>query len=303
LTASSAPLHLAIQSHAASAHYSHSQSEQLELALATTADASSSSSLPSSPSRVLDVAVDDSINSLDIPLDAHGNTLLHIAARGGKLNPRKNTVSETLTVSELIADGASLDVRNNSGNTPLIEASIGLTERQLHTLEVITDYKELITALVSAGADINIANNKGHRALYYIRVSSLADVGVEEMLTTTAEDSVEALNALGNTALLDACAGMGQSLVGIYMKSEYEGYMNTIEALLDAGSDVNAKNSLNGNTALHFACEAREMELIEFLLERGAVGGKVKNAKGQTALSYLPKGSSKKWKDIKALLK
>ena len=40
--------------------------------------------------------------------------------------------------------------------------------------------------------------------------------------------------------------------------------------LLEAGIDVNTKNSTNGETCLHIACKDGDVEMARLLLQRGA---------------------------------
>ena len=58
--------------------------------------------------------------------------------------------------------------------------------------------------------------------------------------------------------------------------------MACIEALLDAGVDVNAEQPVTKNTALHLAARKRCHEVLSLLLEKGANPGK-RNKEGKTA--------------------
>jgi ankyrin repeat protein len=49
------------------------------------------------------------------------------------------------------------------------------------------------------------------------------------------------------------------------------GHIEIVRALIDAGSDVNARDEARiGNTALHFAVEKERAEMVELLLRAGA---------------------------------
>jgi len=79
------------------------------------------------------------------PRDRAGRTPLHYAAGDGKLD----------TVKARIGAGAEIDAREDTGQyTPLMFAA----QRD--------DNIDIITALVEAGADVNLTNSKGETPLF-----------------------------------------------------------------------------------------------------------------------------------------
>ena len=108
------------------------------------------------------------------------------------------------TVAALLGGGASVDARNESGETPLHVAATGGTASH-------------IAALLQAGADPDVRNGRGRTPIFDstdpTSVSALIDAGA----------SVDVRDAQGKTPL--------------YGRAEWGISPETIEVLLDAGVD------------------------------------------------------------------
>ena len=86
--------------------------------------------------------------------------------------------------------------------------------------------------------------------------------------------------------------------VNALMLASYNGYADIVEKLIAAGADVNAKDSLYGDTSLMAACEKGHTEVVRILLDHGA-NVIVKTTRGDTALSLATRMGHK---DIVKLL-
>jgi ankyrin repeat protein len=80
--------------------------------------------------------------------------------------------------------------------------------------------------------------------------------------------NVNALNAGGHTALVNAA---------------YEGHVDAIKMLFDAGAHINGTGTLYGDTALHIAARCGKVDAVRALLELGADVNAV-SEDGETAL-------------------
>lgn len=157
--------------------------------------------------------------------------------------------------------------------------------------------RQLIQALLQAGADIEAVSNDGlgHTPLY--EAASDCFVVVVEILLEAGAD-VNFQTCEKSTPLLAAC-----SFPPGYRDDPYhadgchrDGALcitySTVKLLLDYGANINATD-IKGNTALHILCQLWDrayisrddanMRLIRLLLERG-IDESAKNQSGQTAL-------------------
>lgn len=135
----------------------------------------------------------------------------------------KATLNERVdVVKELINAGADVNVQTEYGATPLSEVcSYGIANPDSDKEKVKL---ELIRLLLGAGADIHKADNKGRTPIinaasysYYERIPT-----VQLLIKSGANVNDVAKNGL--TALIGAA---------------FQGHVNIVKALLDAGADVN----------------------------------------------------------------
>ncbi len=94
-------------------------------------------------------------------------------------------------------------------------------------------------------------------------------------------DKVKELLAAGNKA--DTWIEYGEHKITPLMKACWEGQDEIFDVLVAAGADVNAKDSDNGETPLHYAVNRDRLELAKKLLAKGAKVN-VKDARQFTAL-------------------
>jgi ankyrin repeat protein len=112
--------------------------------------------------------------------------------------------------------------------------------------------KELVRALLDAGAKADIANRFGSSPL--VEAVKLADVELVRMLLDAGADP-DSANQDNQTAL---------------MLASNLGSLEIAELLIDAGADVNAIERFRGQTALMWAAAENRPDIVELLVENKA---------------------------------
>jgi len=79
----------------------------------------------------------------------------------------------------------------------------------------------------------------------------------------------------------------------LLMMSIIKHYINFINLFLENGADINAKNLINGNTALHYAALIRSKEIIELLLKTNNCNLLIKNNDNETVVDIAFKNNSR----------
>jgi ankyrin repeat protein len=256
----------------------------------------------------------------------HGLTALHIAALKGYRD-----VAELL-----LANGANVNIKDNSGMTPLhIAAGFG--------------NKDVVQLLLANKADLNASDNLGRTPLHMAAkcsderlagavadslVAKGADVGARDddgdtpLWTAVVESNWEVAKLLlANKADIDAKDNDGDTILHFATIKGYKeviefllahkanmmartkggmtplhlaagfGKKDIVELLLAKKADINATDD-DGRTPLHAAAKMGEAEIVKLLLSQGA-NINVKNEEGQTALDLA---KAKGYKDVVALL-
>ena len=182
--------------------------------------------------------------------------------------------------------GAELDATDNEGRTPLIRL---LENRRTDTA----------LFLIEQGADTEIADNTGHKAIDYATARGLREV-VERLSTGSTADTH------GNTPLHQA-AFNGQSEIVRSLLSTFpdmtdatnddgetplviacmKGNLAVVKLLLDAGADAN-RSQLNGNSPLHFAAWSGNKFIGNDLIAAHAQAD-AQNGNGETPLILAAK--------------
>ncbi len=132
----------------------------------------------------------------------------------------------------------------------------------LHFAVERTTSQAIITALIAAGADVNLQSLNKHTPLTFA-IGAGNDAAVETLIAAGAN-----VNALGHMRLPPlAFAAM-------------ENNIPVMELLLVAGADLNLANQ-HGHTSLEMAARHGQMAAVQFLMSRGAaITGGVVEAKG-----------------------
>ena len=79
----------------------------------------------------------------------------------------------------------------------------------------------------------------------------------------------------------------------LLMISIIKQYINFINLFLENGADINAKNLINGNTALHYAAMIKNKEIIELLLNTNNCDLLIKNNDNETIVDIAFKNNSR----------
>ncbi|MCX5645766.1 MAG: ankyrin repeat domain-containing protein [Phycisphaerae bacterium] len=152
------------------------------------------------------------------------STPLHVAAQQGNIE----------AVRSLIAQGADVNARDETGETPLYDAAC---DAPLSVMQV----------LIANGADVNAKDNYG-------RVPLDATFHREK----EGEDTAEFLMRSGVKVA-----------VGHLISAVKVGYARLAELIIDEGIDVNARGE-DGSTALHVASGWGRIDIAKLLLAKGA---------------------------------
>lgn len=162
--------------------------------------------------------------------------------------------NDLAAVKELIGSGADVNV---------VDGGLGMTALGR---AVSMNNREIMRALLDAGAEVNRRDDTGQTALMRLAGWSTPEL-LRELLDAGAKVNLK--DEEGNTAL---------------MKAAKWSDVKVVQALLDAGAKVNAKNK-EGRTALMFAAEEGKVETVRALINAGAKPDK-KDNEGATALKH-----------------
>jgi ankyrin repeat protein len=143
-------------------------------------------------------------------------------------------VGDRRGISRSLKNPAAIRLRDEEGNTPLIQAAFYLEAADL-------------ARLLEKGADVNATNNAGLTALH----KAIWDLDKTKLLIKRGAN-VNAASKMGNTPLISASFAYGSSEV--------------VKALIAAGAKVDASNGLGGN-AVVAAAEAGDQETLRILLD------------------------------------
>ena len=181
---------------------------------------------------------------------------------------------------ELIAQGAYINVRTNSGDTLLVHA-IKMGELPL------------VEALISGGADINARDRRRGTALHAAALGGYKEV-VELLIASGA--NVTAHDRQGNTPLDLAIRGGHIEIVKLYLQDKtsistafssaiQSGNNEVVKQIIGFGVDVNVKDKY-GLTPLHYAVINQYEGAIRLLLEKETIVVDAQDNFGRTALHY-----------------
>ncbi|KAB0791382.1 hypothetical protein PPYR_03182 [Photinus pyralis] len=148
------------------------------------------------------------------------------------------TKGEVYTVRKLIEGGGDINMRDESGNTPLL---LALIDRNV----AISDF------LLSKGADVTARNSDGYTALHY--AADLGDMQIVREVLRGGCD-IDAVNTASDSALLRAMA---------------RPYPNIAQLLLERNAKVELPPHNGKGSCLHVACAYGSEDLAARLLNVG----------------------------------
>ena len=211
--------------------------------------------------------------------NTHGNTCLHYAADDDC--PKD-------VLQAIIAHGADVNAQNQMNQTALL-------------LACEKGDTDIITILLNAGADPNIADMHGNTCLHHAVNRYCSKDLLQALINQNAD--VNATNQTNQTALLLACeqgnrdvmntllgAGADFSIADMDGNTCFEHiafndcHHEMLQAIIDQGADVNVTNQHN-QTLLVLACEQGNIEIIKILLNAGA-DPNITDTEGNTCLHH-----------------
>ncbi len=168
---------------------------------------------------------------------------VHWVARDGTtaLHSACEKASSVAVVQELIQAGAEIDARDFGGRTPLVSLLCYPTNYRPEQVEILR-------LLLSAGCDVNAADNYDCTPLYY----ACGNDDNEEILPMLIKAGADLING-ENSRLLHRCVERSA--------------MNKLGILLNQyGIDLYLRNQF-GQTALHVAVRTQQLDFIRVLLQ------------------------------------
>ncbi|XP_055461223.1 inversin isoform X2 [Psammomys obesus] len=185
-------------------------------------------------------------SDIDINMaDKYGGTALHAAALSGHVS----------TVKLLLDNDAQVDATDVMKHTPLFRAcEMG--------------HRDVIQTLIKGGARVDLVDQDGHSLLHWAALGGNADVCqilIENKINPNVQDYA------GRTPL--QCAAYG-------------GYINCMAVLMENNADPNIQDK-EGRTALHWSCNNGYLDAIKLLLDFAAFPNQMENNEERyTPLDY-----------------
>ena len=169
-----------------------------------------------------------------------GETPLMVASRKGRVD----------VVSFLVEHGADMNLQNKKGLTALMTACL-------------FNFVDVVNFLVEHGANVNLQSKDGDTALFLIlcEVECYSDAYCCDVLSCL----------IKNGADVNACTHDNRTPLMIASRN---GHLNAVTYLVEHGANMDIQDE-DGNTALHYAVNAREAKagrycVVEKLLNLGA---------------------------------
>lgn len=201
----------------------------------------------------------------------HNSCPIHVAAQ-----------AHIEVVKLLIQANCDVNIRDDRGHAALHHAAIrGLTEIMKALIGAGADcnavanngwtvlhsaayfgYPDAVQLLLENGAKVGIVNNDNRTALHELARSP---VGLEDELERVGDHLIEA----GDDVNVQA-AGNGDANFTPLMFAAYHDHLGVARAILKSKNCDKNKQSANGFTALHWAADRQNVELVTLLLESGA---------------------------------
>lgn len=236
-------------------------------------------------------------NSADSSMVVEGVTALHVAAQGGH-----KSVVEILTeksqdlVKVTDSEGRTaltLAVQNNFGSTATLLLEKGSDpnvtyknpedeaagEHNLLMDALIVENEDFAKLLIEKGADVSFVDKEGGNVSLLLQASHRGlTQAVAALLANdlTKKEFIDLANSEGVTPLLAAAS---------------EGHLETFEALVAAGANINAKES-DGTSVLSAAAARGHLDIVQSALKVSNIDLNSQNSDGHTALMFAYNGKS-----------
>ena len=192
---------------------------------------------------------------------------------------------DTIAIKTFLAAGMNINARNEKGSTALMKAAE-------------TGQVETAQSLLAAGANPNLLG--GERSTSALVLAAMSgDLPMMKVLIAGGADvNLKVWNGGDDTALIAAASSGQREAVALLLDNKASintrslsrgsavvtascmGHADTVRTLVDRGADVNARNPgqvgpgaptpVVGQTALGCTAARRDMELVQFLLDKGA---------------------------------
>jgi ankyrin repeat protein len=199
------------------------------------------------------------------------------------------TTNKLADVQRLLKEGAnsSIIVEDKNRRSALI-------------LATARGFTEIVTLLLSSGAEVNYKDNAGLTALnwaamrqknaearrlliWYADVNTYDNNGVTPLMYAVGTHNVELIQLLAKSGANLNAISKATKMTPLLVAVE-QGNIQSVLSLLDLGANLNSTNH-EGYTALMAAAESGQDAILKKLVTRGAIST-ARDLKGMTALDY-----------------
>lgn len=181
-----------------------------------------------------------------------GETLLHSAIKYRRVS----------ILNELLKRQANPDLKNKSGNTPLLLA----LREEFSDGKDWKSQEKIVDMLVDHAKDLSISDNEGDNALHWAIKHGYVNI-IKKII-------------LQNPSMVNNRGRDGLTALHLIIKKTSGEALEFIDLLLDNQADTNLINT-DGESPLHFAVETQEINLVKRLLAKKA-DPNIKNQLGIT---------------------
>ncbi|XP_067618406.1 uncharacterized protein [Eurosta solidaginis] len=203
-------------------------------------------------------------------------TLLHLAAKRGHKE----------IVNDLITKGANVDAMSINGATPLYLAA---QEGHGEIAETLIANRANVNIVNVEGAPLHIAAGRGHDNVVEVLLSNGAKINVKDNKSRTSLELAVSHGHLHVVKMLlqykkvDMNGKYNNDWTILHIASQ-ESNLEMVKFLVDAGSNINAKNA-SGSKPIHIAAREGYKDTVEFFLSKGLSINELGTA-NQTLLHY-----------------
>lgn len=241
--------------------------------------------------------------------DEFARTPLLVAANNGHKEIVQSLIACGASVNAITEHGSPLHLAADNGHTEVVNmlikagADVHATNAQRNTPLYLAAFRKeaIVEALIAAGAIVDATNEDGATPLHMAASHPGNEAVVRALIragatvnATTNEDKATPLHMAAsnpdNEAMVEALIAAGAAvnattyqyrLTPLHIAARCYS-IASVKMLLDAGAEVNAKDSEN-YTPLHLAARFNRLEIVRMLLDAGA-DKTLRNSLGETAV-------------------